>query len=179
MGAPKNVANCVWGVRGGSPRVRQVGGEAGYGVPMAAGVRGVAAGARMLTVRPATGDDSAYVMDSFVHEFGASVYADGLGRGRVRRLMLDCWGAGFAPSVLYESDTPDEIIAWCMHRHDAVAWVHVKGIYRRHGMAKELLGRLGIAKGKILTPFVPSPAFAREARRHGWNLCHRPWIGSC
>ncbi len=142
----------------------------------------MAAGERMLTVRPATGDDFAYVLDSFVHEFSASVYADGLSRSRVRRLILDAWDAGFSTWIMCEPETPDEIVAWALVRtptiNREVAWVHTKGIYRRHGIARELLVRLGVARGKVLTPFIPSPKFAREARKHGWNLCHRPWMGS-
>lgn len=133
----------------------------------------------MLTVRHATGDDIPYVLDSFVHEFASSVYADGLSWTQVRKLILDCTDSGFSVHVLCESETPEEIMAWCLKRNAGeVAWVHTKGKYRRHGVARELLHQLGVERGKIKTPFIPSPAFAREARKHGWNLCHRPWMGS-
>lgn len=137
----------------------------------------------MLKLRDITQDDVPFILDSFTEEFSQSVYASGLTRSRVRKLLHDMLfdGWGSIAQVLCESDTPDEIIAWVAHRLDSggvdVIWVHTKGIYRRKGFAKMLLGMVGVRPGNVKTPFIPSPKFARLARQHGWNLLHRPWMG--
>jgi GNAT superfamily N-acetyltransferase len=133
----------------------------------------------MLTPRPAGQDDLPFILDSFTNEYSRSVYADGLARTQVRQLMVTIlsrpdWNC----TVLCESDVADEILAYTVWRDPHhVAWLHVKGRYRHQGIARRLLAAIEAVPGAIKATFIPSPAFARSVRSHGWNLLHRPWQG--
>lgn len=133
----------------------------------------------MLIARPATQEDVAFVLNSFSHEFSRSVYSDGLARVQVRQLMVTIlqrpdWNA----TILCESEVPDEILGYIVWRSPTqIAWLQVKGRYRRQGIAHALLAAIGAQPGPVKATFLPSPAFARSLRAKAWDLLHRPHQG--
>lgn len=142
----------------------------------------------MLIARPATVDDVAYILKSFVLGFRGSPYAEGLTHSQIRGLMVALLeSASWNATCLVESEVPDEIISFVVWKSPTeIAWIHTKGRFRPvKGMAKRLLTMIGakafeapFGVARIKTPFVPSPQFSRRARARGWILLHRPWMGA-
>ena len=132
----------------------------------------------MITIRKANTSDEAFILDSFVEEFRASVYCDEVPRTLIRGLLLEkIYSPSWNVTILCDDETEDEIIAYVVWKDSQhIAWVHVKGIYRRQGFAKQILREINADKGRIKTPFIPSPEFSRGVRKAGWNLLHRPWM---
>jgi len=132
----------------------------------------------MLIVRKATEGDLAFVLDSFTKDYARVPYTEGLTRSQVRNLMVTLLSApGWCCSILCDDEERDEIIAYAVWKaKDVIAWLHVKGIYRRRGMAKRLLNAIGARPGPIRTPNPPGSKLARAARARGWQIHPRPYL---
>jgi len=133
----------------------------------------------MLTIRPYTPDDLPLILDSFVRDYVRVPYVAGLTRSQVRGLMVSLLSApGWTCSVLCDDETPDEIIAYAVHRGpQEIAWCHSKGIYRGRKLTLQLLTAVGCTRAlAVMTPFMPDPKAARALHARGWRLRFRPWI---
>jgi len=131
----------------------------------------------MLVTRAAVADDLPFVFNSFTLEYARSIFAEGMSRVAVRQLIVNyVLDYRWKVRILIDDETPDEIIGYVIFKDEThVAWLYVKGIYRRKGLASRLLHDICVAKGPIKATFIPSPDFSRKARSKGWNLLHRPW----
>ncbi len=131
----------------------------------------------MLVTRPATNDDLPFVFNSFTLEYSRSIYADEMSRVSVREMIVRyVFEYRWNVKILIDDEVPDEIIAYVVYKDAThIAWIYVKGPYRRNGLASKLLLDIGATKGKIKVTFLTNPDFSRKARSKGWNLLHRPW----
>lgn len=132
----------------------------------------------MLQIRNAEESDMAYVYDSFTRSMRDSVYCEGMSHRDVRELLARLLaGQTWLCTVMVDSQSPDTIIAYVVWKTTTdVAWLQVRGTFSGLGIGHKLLAQIGVSRGVINTPFIPSPAFSRTCRRHGWFLHHRPWM---
>jgi GNAT superfamily N-acetyltransferase len=109
-----------------------------------------------ISIRPGVASDWAHVYDSFANEYRHSPHAKHTSDRQIK------WSIGLllkSPSwiltVACYPESPDEVCGWVLWAGRAVAWLHVKPMYRRHGFARALMASIGVDGGEVETPFVP------------------------
>lgn len=132
-----------------------------------------------IRIRPGRPDERSLVLQSFVREYRGAPYATGVPPNALTAMMtrfLDAWG--FSVAVEPESD---EILGFAVGGQGRIAWLQVKRLYRRRGVAKALLSELDVTPGRFSVPFLPGrtelgPNFGAFAAAHGYRLQFRPWL---
>lgn len=134
-----------------------------------------------IRIRKGTEAEWKLAFDSFLEEYhphrGCHAPAAG---GATRGVLAGIFGAYLMQwryLVACEPDTPEEIMGFIVaSSQGSVAWIQVKAQYRRRGVARALLAAADIARGKVMTPFLPGGALNAQLREKGYHLCHRPWM---
>lgn len=130
-------------------------------------------------LRPLQESDRHWILDSYLKTYGRSAYAEGVPGHLLIDLMeplLIAWDV----SVAVSADDPAEALGWIVYKApDRVAWLFVKPVYRRSGVAKALLYRSGVGKF-VSAPFVPTRLFGepfqRVATARGYRVRFRPYL---
>lgn len=134
-------------------------------------------------MRPGEASDHAIILDSFWERYHLSPYAHGA-PGAVLRALMKPLLASWKVTVACHPDIPDEVLGYVVWRDPrCVAWLHVKGKYRRRGVAKAILGHIGCVPCEISSPFVAAcpidqgaPQFTKLAESKGYIVRFRPMI---
>lgn len=139
-------------------------------------------------IRPGRPEDRAFVIDSIVSTFRDAPQAQGASNVVLASLvepLLD--SPHWRLAVAHPPGDGDSILGFVLYgvgfRVPVVAWVHVRGPFRRHGIGHALVRHaLGDRPPhEIHTPFlvqhvdITGPPIVDLARRHGLVLRFRPY----
>lgn len=125
-------------------------------------------------IRRMVAADKPFITDSFLGTFRKSDFGDGV-PARVLLGLFEPLLAIWDVFVAVSPDDSDEILGWiCSRSPDRVAWIYIKAIYRRAGVATSLLAHAGV--GRVLrAPFVATSRwFVEAAREKGFRIRYRP-----
>jgi GNAT superfamily N-acetyltransferase len=137
-----------------------------------------------IAIRSAVASDRAYLLDSFVRGYRASsFYADGVD-ANVLGGLIDPLLALWDVAVAVDPASPDTLLGWICWSGRAVAWLNVRGDFRRRGIGRVLLSHAGIDVGDVAVCFLPTAIdteagrqdFSAVARRKGYRLRFRPYL---
>lgn len=130
-----------------------------------------------LTISPASPDEANYIRDSFWRAYRHSHYA----HGAEPRLLIDLLSRllvhpEWFTLVVSCPDVPGEVLGWVTYKNaTTIAWIDVKPLYRRRGIAKMLLKHIGVQAGPIACAFI-DPRVDSIARPRGLMLRYRPYL---
>lgn len=152
-----------------------------------------------ITIRPGIKADHPLVLDSFLHAYGRSCYGSGVpARVLLSKMEALLASPSWTLSVACLPEEPDEILGFVVWRPEvvsdptpsadpftlrvfplrqagAVAWLQVKELYRRRGIARALWEHAGPHGDEVLSPFAVPDAVA-ALRRDGIRLRFRPYM---
>jgi GNAT superfamily N-acetyltransferase len=121
-------------------------------------------------LRPATKDDRGFIAETFVRSIReVSTQVEGLADSQVSGLLDGLLARGWLAYVAEE----ERIIGWSVTgpSRQMLAWVYVRDLHRREGVARWLLGKIGIdTKRTIVSPFL-----ANRGPRI-WKVAQRPFL---
>jgi GNAT superfamily N-acetyltransferase len=136
-----------------------------------------------IVIRAGQDADLPYVLDSFWRAFSESPCTAGTPAevliARMRWLLNSpSWELAVA---ILEADSSDLNVGWVVHQpgdRPRLAWVNVRGGWRRRGIGTALLRHAGIAKpGQHVDCAFLDPDVQRWVRdRHGLRLHWRPYL---
>jgi len=138
-----------------------------------------------IVIRPGQREDRPFLFSTFVNGYERSHYA----HGASARTLAALFGTvlshpDWALAVACPPDDDGAIVGWILYRPEtsdrapALAWLHVRGAYRRRGVGKALLAHAGARVGatqQVACTFL-TPDAAKMAARHGLVLRFRPYI---
>ena len=137
-----------------------------------------------MLIRPAKTSDWGFIVSSFINSFREeSTHAEGLKGKTIAALLTNLvsqgWNCTVAEFVASEDEPegPGVIAGWVVSgpTSQALAWAYTRSMFRRQGLAKLLLQRVGIDMAKPVTsPFVPNRHKDRCPLKLRIN--HRPFL---
>lgn len=122
-----------------------------------------------MLLRKATSDDLGFVLETFLRSVRqACTHVEDLDNDSVVRLMSNLLANGWTASVVDH----ERLIAWVVHSEgNRVAWAFVRPEHRGEGVARWMLGEIGInTRRPIYAVFVPNKGNDRRLK-----LLHRPY----
>lgn len=124
-----------------------------------------------IAVQDATPAHHALILDSFLHEYRGTMAAKhtppAVLLAKMRALLLSpTW------RTLVATPDGDEVLGFLVYRDaGCAAWIQVKRIYRKRGVARALVNAAG------LSTFILDVAFMPDRRKAGWpQLRFRPYL---
>lgn len=128
-----------------------------------------------LKIIPAGPEHRNFILKTFCIEYSKIHHISKNVAAAKMSVLLDSWKTEIATV----DGAPGEIMGFLVYRdRGMLAWLYVKQLYRRHGVAKTLLTHADVWPGAVDVAFF-SPHAAKLARDHGYTLRWRPYEPDC